>query len=215
VVGVDVLKEEPMRSTWCGVTKMAAVLLMAGATWGAQAAVEVEGVRVDESVTASGAHLVLNGVAVRKRGFFKTDVTALYLSEKSTSPEAVYHPKGPMRIVLFLLRDIPTSLASRFFVSHFKQVATDAEFRLLINEVGRTGALYGNLNRIAKGDVVVMDYMPGKGLTVTFNGKPMTDTPWKNELYIEVYMRMFVGSTVSDDFRKGLLGQAPLPHSVP
>lgn len=204
-----------MGSIWCGVMKPAVAMLLAGLAWGAQAAVELEGVRVDESVTASGAHLVLNGAAVRKRGFFKTDVTALYLTEKSTSPDAVYHPKGPTRIVLYLLRDIPTSLASRFFVSDFKQVATDAEFRLLINEVGRTGQLYGNLNRIAKGDVVVMDYAPGKGLTVNFNGKPMTDTPWKNELYIEVYMRMFVGGTVPDDFRKGLLGLVPLPHGAP
>ncbi len=204
-----------MRSTWCGVTKLAAALLLAGVAWSAEAAVELEGVRVDESVSALGTHLVLNGAAVRKRGFFKTDVTALYLSEKSASPDAVYHPKGPIRIVLYLLRDIPTSLASRFFVSDFKQVATDAEFRQLINEVGRTGQLYGNLSRIAKGDVVVMDYAPGRGLTVTFNGKSMTDTPWKNELYIEVYMRMFVGNTVPDDFRKGLLGLTPLPHAAP
>jgi hypothetical protein len=207
-----------MRSTWreltVAVKGVVAAGVLAGWALGAQAAVELEGVKVDEAVTASGTHLVLNGAAVRKRGFFKTDVTALYLPEKSTSPDAVYHPRGPLRIVLYLLRDIPTSLASRFFVSDFKQVATDAEFRQLINEVGRTGALYGNLNRIAKGDVVVMDYVPGKGMTINFNGKPLTDTPWRNDLYVEVYLRMFVGSTVPDDFRKGLLGLTPLPRAT-
>lgn len=203
-----------MRFALRGLT--AAVCLSALAGWGssAHAAVELEGVKIDEMVTASGNKLVLNGVAVRKRGFFKTDVTALYLPEKSSSVDGLYRPHGPLRIVLVLLRDIPTSLASRFFVSDFKQVATDAEFRQLINEVGRTGALYGNLTKIAKGDVVTMDYLPGKGLTVNFNGKPLTETPWKNELYFEVYMRMFVGASVSEDFRKGLLGITPLPPHV-
>ncbi len=203
-----------MRFTLRGLT--AAICLGALACWGmsAHAAVELEGVKVDEVVTANGAKLVLNGVAVRKRGFFKTDVTALYLPEKSTSVDGLYHPRGPLRMTLILLRDIPTSLASRFFVSDFKQVATDAEFRQLINEVGRTGALYGNLTRIAKGDVVTMDYAPSKGLTINFNGKPLTDTPWKNELYFEVYMRMFVSNAVPDEFRKGLLGITPLPPHV-
>ena len=191
------------------------VVMVAGLiAWSAQASVEIEGVQLDDTATVGGTRLVLNGAGVRKRGYFKTDVTALYLPEKSTSPDAVYHPHGPMRIVLYLLRDIPTSLASRFFVSDFKQVATDAEFRQLINEVGRTGALYGNLNRIAKGDVVVMDYVPGKGMTINFNGKPLTDTPWRNDLYVEVYLRMFVGNTVPDDFRKGLLGLTALPRAA-
>lgn len=192
----------------------ACLLVLAGWALGAHAVVEIEGVRVDESATVNGVHLVLNGVAVRKRAFFKTDVTALYLSQKSTSPDALYHPRGPLRMKLYLLRNIPTALASRFFVSDFKQVATDAEFRLLINDVARTGALYGNLSKIAKGDVVTMDYLPGKGLTIDFNGRPLTDAPWKSQLYYEVYMRMFVGASVSDDFRNGLLGITPLPPHV-
>lgn len=208
-----------MSLTWRDLTAWTRVLgasaLIAWAC-GAHAAVELEGVKVDESViAANGARLVLNGVAVRKRGFFKTDVTALYLPERSTSPDALYHPRGPLRMTLYLLRDIPTSLASRFFVSDFKQVATDAEFRQLISEVGRTGALYGNLKQIAKGDVVTMDYTPSNGLVVNFNGKPLTDAPWKNALYFEVYMRMFVGPTVADDFRNGLLGITPLPRGAP
>lgn len=203
-----------MRFDTRGLTVALCMVALASATTIAQAAVELEGVKVDEAVTVNGTKLVLNGVAVRKRGFFKTDVTALYLPAKSTSTDGLYHPHGPLRMTLVLLRDIPTSLASRFFVSDFKQVATDAEFRQLINEVGRTGALYGNLTKIAKGDVVTMDYLPSKGLTIQFNGKPLTDAPWKNELYFEVYMRMFVGASVSEDFRKGLLGITPLPPSV-
>lgn len=206
-----------MPLNWRGpksLARLAALLLMLSGVLQARAAVELEGVQVDDSVVVNGTRLVLNGVAVRKRAFFKTDVTALYLTSKSTSPDAVYHPRGPLRITLYLLRNIPTSLASRFFVSDFKQVATDAEFRQLINEVARTGAIYGNLSRIAKGDVVTMDYIPGKGMTLDYNGKPMTDKPWSNQLYFEVYMRMFVGNSVSDDFRRGLLGITPLPPQV-
>lgn len=45
----------------------------------AHAAVEIEGVSVAETAMVGGKKLILNGASVRKRGYFKADVTALYL----------------------------------------------------------------------------------------------------------------------------------------
>jgi hypothetical protein len=49
----------------------------------AEVAGELNGVQVEDSASVGGAKLLLNGVATRKRGYFKTDVTALYLAESN------------------------------------------------------------------------------------------------------------------------------------
>lgn len=171
----------------------------------AHAVVELEGVQVEDTATVAGTRLVLNGVGVRKRGYFKTDVTALYLPERRSKAADVYNPNGVRRLVLVLLRDIPSATISRYFVGDFKQVATDAEFKQVINEVGQMGQVYGGLVRVNKGDVVEIDWIPGTGLTAYINGKSM-GAPIKNPLFYEIYMRMYLGSSVPEDFRNALLG---------
>ena len=168
----------------------------------------IEGVQLDDTATVAGTRLVLNGAGVRKRGYFKTDVTALYLPERRNSADAVYKTNGVRRLVLVLLRDIPSATISRYFVGDFKQVATDAEFKQVINEVGKTGAIYGSLNRVVKGDVVAIDWIPGKGMQTFLNGKPLNDPAWNSPLYYEVFMRMFVGPILPEETRAGLFGKA-------
>jgi len=181
------------------------VVLLGWAALSAQAVVELEGVQVEETATVANTRVVLNGAAVRKRGYFKTEVAALYLPERRNTPEAIYKTNSVRRLVLNLLRDIPSATISRYFVGDFKQVATDAEFKQLINEVGYMGQIYGNLPKVSKGDVVVIEWIPGTGMTASINGKSMGD-PIKSPLFFEVYMRMYLSPAIPADFRNGLLG---------
>lgn len=187
--------------------KRALALLVLGVAALSAQALEVEGVQVEEQITLGGVKLQLNGAVPRKRGYFKTDVMALYSTEKKISPDTFYHPTGPRRMALIMLRDLPAATISRYFIGDFGQVATDAEFKQLINEVGKTGAIYGNLTRVLKGDVVTVDWIPGKGMQSTLNGKPLNDPPWNTPLYYEVFMRMFIGPIVPEDTRTTLFGK--------
>ncbi len=171
-------------------------------------AVEVEGMQIDDQVTVGGVRLQLGAAAPRKRGYFKTDVMALYTTDKKVTPESFYKPNGPRRMTLTLLRDLPSATISRYFIGDFEQVATDAEFKQLINEVGKTGAIYGSLNRVLKGDVVAIDWIPGKGMQTYLNGKPLNDPAWNTPLYYEVFMRMFVGPIIPEETRVGLFGKS-------
>jgi hypothetical protein len=187
----------------------------------AQAAVELEGVQLDETITAYGQKLVLNGAAVRKRGYFKADVTALYLPEKRTTPEAVFKLNGIRRIQLNLLREFTSSTISRIFIADFKQNSTDAEFKQLINEISQVGAAYSGVKRVAKGDVVNLDWVPGKGWMCYINGRQlMVDTTAtasasnnaiNNELAYQIYLRMYIGPAAPEELRNGLLGLTRLP----
>ncbi|HIV71947.1 MAG TPA: chalcone isomerase family protein [Candidatus Aquabacterium excrementipullorum] len=177
-----------------------------------KAAVELEGIEIEETITAYGKKLVLNGIGLRKRGYFKADVTALYLPEKRTTPEAIMKLDGIRRIQLNILREFTSSTISRIFIADFKQVATDDEFKKLIDVVGQIGAAYANVKRVAKGDVVNLDWVPGRGWMATHNGKQLAGDGTvdamaiNNELAYQIYLRMYIGPHAPAELRNGLLG---------
>lgn len=171
----------------------------------------LEGVDLAPTVTAYGQKLVLNGSAVRKRGYFKADVTALYLPEKMSSPDAIYKLDGVRRIQLNILRRFTSSTITRIFLADFKEAATDEEFKRLIGPIGQIGAAYANVKEVVKGDVVNLDWVPGRGWLATHNGKSLNEVDGKplvikDELAYQIYMRMYIGQGAPADLRNGLLG---------
>lgn len=170
----------------------------------------VDGIAVEDGYQIEGNKVVLNGVGLRKRAFFRTDVTAIYLAEKRSTLEGIETLPGAKRIQLTLLRDIPGSIIARYFVSDFEQVATKDEFKQLINEVGAIGSIYGTIHHVSKGDIVNIDWVPGKGITSTLNGRTLTlpgQPPYlNNELMYRIFMRMYVGAKTPEELRANLLG---------
>jgi hypothetical protein len=177
---------------------------------------EIEGVPIDGGAQVEGSALTLNGAGLQKRGFLKTNVSALYLSGKRDTVEGVETAPGAKRLQLILLRDIPGSLIARYFVSDFQAAATEAEFKTLIKEIGQIGAIYGRLSMVHKGDVVNMDWIPGKGIYSSLNGKPLVLDDvggakpgyMNNELMYRLLLRMYIGGKVSTELRENILGRS-------
>ncbi|RZK99657.1 MAG: hypothetical protein EOP36_18565 [Rubrivivax sp.] len=206
---------------------MAAAMAAALVPWASPAeaaAIELEGVPLEETITAYGQKLVLNGAAVRKRGYFKADVTALYLPEKRSTPDAIFKLNGIRRIQLNILREFTSSTISRIFIADFKQNSTDAEFKQLINEISQVGAAYSAVKRVSKGDVVNLDWVPGKGWMCYINGKQLmldasampnvaSNNAINSELAYQIYLRMYIGPAAPEELRNGLLGLTRLPKS--
>ena len=201
-----------------GVATASALLPWASTAQAAPPAVELEGVELPETTTAYGQKLVLNGAGVRKRGYFKADVTALYLPEKRTTPDAIYKLNGIRRIQLNILREFTSSTITRIFLADFKQSATEEEFKRLIGPIGLIGAAYANVKRVSKGDVVNLDWVPGVGWMATHNGKALTGDGGatlsiNDELAYQVYLRMYIGQNAPEELRNGLLGLTRLPRA--
>lgn len=180
-----------------------------------RAAVELEGVQLEETITAHGKKLVLNGIGLRRRGYFKADVTALYLPERRTTAEAIMKLDGIRRIQLNILREFTSSTISRIFIADFKQVATDEEFKQLIGVISQIGAAYSGVRKVVKGDVVDLDWVPGRGWMAEHNGKQLQadaggDVAINNELAYQIYMRMYIGPHAPAELRNGLLGLTKL-----
>ena len=191
--------------------RLASAWVLGCAVSGAWATVDVSGVALDEAVTVGGVPLHLNGAGYRKRGYFKIDVTALYLQQKATTLDAAENAPGVKRVQLTIQQDVTGSQASRYFLIDFEASATPAEFAKLITEVSLVGDIYSSLPKIKKGDVVTMDWIPGKGLLATLNGNVLTahgaPSPYINsELLSKVMIRMYVGGKTPAELHDNLLG---------
>jgi hypothetical protein len=196
----------------------AGAALMPWAPSAQAAGYELEGVELAETVMAHGQKLVLNGAGVRKRGYYKADVTALYLPEKRTTAEPIYRLNGVRRIQLNILREFTSSTISRIFIADFKQAATPEEFKRLISVVGQIGAVYANVKRVVKGDVVNLDWVPGTGWMAFHNNRPLQIegepiSAINNELAYQIYLRMYIGEAAPEELRNALLGLTKLPRA--
>ena len=102
---------------------LAALALFSGVS--ASHAAEVEGVRIDEQVTAPGGPLVLNGAGVRtKLAFIKLYVGALYLPAKKTDADEIIKDAGAKRVAMHVLvdelpaKDLTASLNNAIAANH-------------------------------------------------------------------------------------------------
>ena len=191
--------------------RIVSALVLGCAVSGAWAAIDVSGVPLEETVTVGGVPLKLNGAGYRKRGYFKIDVTALYLQQKVTTLDAAENAPGVKRVQLVIQQDVTGSQASRYFLIDFEASATPAEFAKLITEVSQVGDIYSSLPKIKKGDVVTMDWIPGKGLIATLNGAILTphgatSAYMNSELLARVMVRMYVGGKTPAELHDNLLG---------
>jgi Chalcone isomerase-like len=175
--------------------------------------IDVEGVRVNESVTVSDEKLVLNGAGYHQRSANKAYVLALYATAKKTTLDELKRQPGAKRIVLQPLKDMTGSTFSKYFMQDFAAVASKAEFTKLINEVASVGALYGTLPKVTPSDALSIDWVPGKGILFSKNGKPVSGglfEPYLNtadgELLFHIWLRMYAGSSLPQDLQKNLMG---------
>ncbi len=171
----------------------------------------LEGVSFDERTPVAGRDLVLNGTGMRSVGPFKGYLVALYLAQRARSAQAVVAQAGPKRIRLVFLMGVPVG---ELIKAVDKGVTRNLESPEALDKIRPALAGFGEQMRAAKevkkGDVVNMDFDPGKGLVFTFNGRsfgePIPSGPGA-DLY-GALLRAFVGEhPYQKEMRAGLLGQ--------
>jgi hypothetical protein len=167
-------------------------------------ALEVAGVNVAEKAAVGASELVLNGAGIRTRAIFKVYVGALYLAEKKPAAADALALTGAKRVVLTLLRDLSAQQLTEAFDEGIKANVSAAEMEPLKPRVAELLSLFTDGK---KGDVILLDFLPGSGTVVSVNaaakGKPIPG----EDLYRAV-LRIWLGDKpVDGDLKKGMLGQ--------
>jgi hypothetical protein len=171
-------------------------------------AVEVAGVKVDESVQsqASNTTLKLNGAGIRYKIFFKVYVAALYLPETKNTTEGVFALPGQKRINLTMLREISSDSLGQAFMDGVKRNTDKAERAKLTDQFIKFGQLFSSVPELKKGDLIAMEWVPNVGTNMFINGKKIGDT-FPDIAFFNAILRIWLGDNPVDiSLKTQLLG---------
>lgn len=168
-------------------------------------AATIADVQFDESITLPDVDqpLVLNGLGIRYKFFFKIYIAALYLSKKSQQPATIVTDPGPKRIVMhFLYDDVPARKLVDAWNEGFANNLSATQFEKLKPRIERFNAQFES---VTTGDVVTLDYMPGEGTLVTIKGHRKTVIPGAdfNAALLDIWLGK---DPVDEELKEALLG---------
>jgi len=167
-------------------------------------AADVAGVRVDDHAKAGNTELVLNGVGVRTRIFFKVYVGALYLPKKTNSAAAIIDSREPRRVVLHMLRDLDADALFGALLDGLRNNHGDAELARLKPDTDQFERLMRGIGNAKTGDVIGIDFS-SDGINVAFNGQARGGIA--SEAFASALLKVWLGDKPADgDLKRALLG---------
>ena len=195
---------------------MHALFLAAGLCWGAAAtaavAVELAGVKVEDSVTVSGTKLQLNGAGIRYKGTFKVYVGDLYTTRRVSSLDDLIAAPGPKRLSMTFLRDINSAEFGKLLTRGMEDNVSKQELYKIIPGMIKMGDIFAANKSFAPGDVCSLEWDPAKGLSVYAKGKLQAE-PFKDPAFYRALMSIWFGNTPADwKLKDELLGVKPQPQ---
>ncbi len=180
-------------------------LATAALTWQLPAAaVDVAGVKLEESVKVAGKDLKLNGAGVRTRAVFKVYAMGLYLGKKETTTDAVLASPGPRRITLSMLREVSGDDFGQAFMTGINANSDKAEKSKIVGQMAKLGEIFVNVGGLKKADLINIDWVPEKGTVMELNGKPLGE-PFPDPTFYNALLKIWLGDKPADSSLKPLL----------
>ena len=169
-------------------------------------AVDVGGVRLDETVQLANRELKLNGAGVRYKVIFKVYTIALYLPEKKTQLADILALPGPRRLEIVMLRDITSDELGHAFMQGLKRSSDQADRTRLLSQTMQFGAMFEMVPGLKKGDILTVDWLPEEGTLCKLNGKQVGDKVPELAFY-NALLKIWIGAHPADtQLRAHLLG---------
>ena len=187
------------------ITAWALSALMGLATTGAWAA-ETNGIKFDDNMTVGGKPLVLNGLGVRHK-VVKVYAVGLYLTEKKSTTADVLALGGPKRFKIVFLRELTSDEFGQAFLTGINKNLEKDEKTKFVNQITKFGDLFTEFEGVKKGDVIIGDYNPAVGTTISLNGKQL-GSALPDVGFYNAILRIWLGANPADNLLKpALLGE--------
>lgn len=179
-------------------------LLLACTVSLAQAA-EVQGVKLSDSAQVGDAQLVLNGAGVRTKLIFKVYVGALYLTDTKTDTASVFSDSGAKRVSLHMLRGLSAEKLMHALDEGLEANNSAAELAAIAPQIKAFRQYLAAGGAVKEGDVILLDYIPGKGTETTLNTKALGVTD--GEAFNQALLKIWLGEhPVDAALKKAMLG---------
>jgi hypothetical protein len=185
--------------------------LLAAATlgWGpgAFAAIEVAGVKREESITVAGTVLKLNGAGVRYKGPFRIYVGDLYASQPVKSLDELIAAPGPKRLSMTFLREINSAEFGKLLTRGIEDNVSRQELSKIIPGMIKMGDIFAANKAFQPGDVCILEWDPAKGLSIWAKNKLQSD-PINDPAFFRALMSIWFGQVPADfKLKDALLGK--------
>jgi hypothetical protein len=175
---------------------------------GASAATEVSGVKFEDTVKVGGKDLKLNGAGMRTKFIIKVYAAGLYLPEKNRSVPEILKMDGPRRVTLVMMRELTSDEFGQAFMTGLNNNLDVSENSKYASQISKFGEMFGMIERLKKGDVLHMDWIPGTGTQAELNGKKVGEAVPDLGFYNAV-LRIWLGEKPADrSLKPALLGEA-------
>jgi hypothetical protein len=168
-------------------------------------AVEIKGVKVDETAQVGGNALVLNGAGVRTKMVFKVYVAALYLTQKTSDATAVISDTGNKRVAMHFLRELSAEKLLHALDEGFEANNSAAEMTAIEPQMKAFRAMMTSAKMVKENDVILLDYTTA-GTQVSLNGKALG--AMEGAAFNQALLRVWLGKEPVDaSLKKAMLGQ--------
>ncbi len=156
------------------------------------------------SISLGSATLQLNGIAIQSELRSDWFINALYLSEKSTNPEAILSDVNPKRMEIKVLADhLSGRRLKRFWVERIRNNNNPSDVLALAKQVRNFANAMGQ-NLVAN-DVITIDYLPGTATRISINGSKTADLSPK---IFNMVLKSWIGELPpSNEFKTAILGE--------
>ena len=166
-------------------------------------ALEIAGVMVQESIkTDDGAVMQLTGAGIRTKLFFDIYIAQLYMETPSASAAEVIAAEGRKRIVMhFLYKEVTRDKLVEGWNEGFKGNTGSTELAGLQERIDRFNALFED---VKKDDVIVLDFTPATGTSITIKGQQKGVIPGKD--FNDALLKIWLGEKpITESLREQLL----------
>ncbi len=189
----------PMKNT------IASLLLVTAALAGPAHAVDVKGVKFPDTFEVANQPLQLNGAGVRVKLVFDVYAASLYLPHKQTSAQGVLSEPGPKSVQAVLLRDLSAEEFVAALIKGFKANNSEADVARFNPKLEALEALMMTVGTAHKGAAIVINYIPGAGTRILFDGQ-QKGADIAGEDFYQALLKIWLGpKPVDSDLKAALL----------
>lgn len=182
-----------------------AALAAAPAAW---AELTVAGVKYEDAAELAGSKLALNGAGIRTKVIFKVYTAGLYLPKKAATADEVLAQAGAKRISLTMLREVDAEEFGAAFAKGIEENNDAATLARLAASIQRMNRIFAEHKKLATGDTIAIDWVPGSGTLIRVKGAAQGDPIREPEFY-SALLRIWLGPAPADrGLKEALLGKA-------
>ncbi|MEN8152779.1 MAG: chalcone isomerase family protein [Acidobacteriota bacterium] len=164
---------------------------------------EFKGVKMDDSFTVDGKTLLLNGMALRKKYFFKVYVAGMYLIKKESSAEKILKADEPRVTIMHFLRSVSAKKINGGWYDGLKDNTPNHSKELK----SKFDTLAKYMDKMKDGERIIFTYIPEKGTDVKVKGTSKGTIKGKD--FADALFACWIGEKPGpgEGFKKGLLGK--------